>query len=364
MIFHESPGFAPAKINLSLKVVGRRDDGYHQLDSIVVFANVGDLVTLAVNSNNCQDLVRGEFSFTARGEFAQDMGDNHVENLVHQAFSLYQNKKCHGRKESALNREIIFRFQLEKNLPVAAGLGGGSSDAAATLRLLENWWRKAGGEPSSERELSSMAAQLGSDVPVCLAQEPQRKQGRGEHVSPFYLNFGGDAGHANCLPIDVILFNPGIKLATHKIYDKYAKRNPGLPLTSHEPDGNLHVPFEINSLEEFCRLAVWDNNHLAAAACEFSPELNAIRQVLGKKEIFPHFRSCFMTGSGSTLVLICDPGHDVNELVNYLRGNLSVFGEHLKHKVWVKPCRIYQSIEKTVLSKNGLSVDQSIISYS
>src|SRR3954471_8086354 len=151
---------APAKVNLTLAVLGRRADGYHLLDSLVVFADVGDSLTLTPG---------GPLTLNVRGVTAKQAGP--VEsNLVFKA-------------AKALATEIpnlkLGRFTLDKRLPVAAGLGGGSSDAAAALRLLvlEN-----GLAPGDPRVLDAARA-TGADVPVCLDPRPRMMRGIGEVLS-------------------------------------------------------------------------------------------------------------------------------------------------------------------------------------
>ena len=137
-------GFAPAKLNLALHVTGRRPDGYHLLDSLVVFATVGDVVTVTP----------GPPSLTISGPFAHGL-DTGQDNLCLRAARL-------------AGREVA--ITLEKHLPVASGIGGGSADAAAVLRALD------ANPPESHR--------LGADVPVCLAGVPTRMRGLGEILDP------------------------------------------------------------------------------------------------------------------------------------------------------------------------------------
>src|SRR5581483_1260744 len=136
---------APAKVNLTLAVLGRRRDGYHLLDSLVVFARVGDRLTFAP---------RGPLSLRVRGATAKKAGplDN---NLV---------LKAARRLADEIPGLNLGRFTLDKRLPVAAGLGGGSSDAAAALRLLARVNRIK----LTDKRLLRVAAAIGADVPVCL----------------------------------------------------------------------------------------------------------------------------------------------------------------------------------------------------
>src|SRR5438045_179438 len=151
---------APAKVNLTLAVLGRRADGYHLLDSLVVFADVGDSLTLTPG---------GPLTLNVRGVTAKQAGP--VEsNLVFKA-------------AKALATEIpnlkLGRFTLDKRLPVAAGLGGGSSDAAAALRLLA----RANRLKRNDKRLLKVAGSVGADVPVCVDPRPRRMRGVGEKLS-------------------------------------------------------------------------------------------------------------------------------------------------------------------------------------
>ncbi|MBL4751108.1 MAG: 4-(cytidine 5'-diphospho)-2-C-methyl-D-erythritol kinase [Amylibacter sp.] len=145
---------ARAKINLCLHVTGQRADGYHLLDSIVVFADIGDQITVEPSDG---------FSLTINGPFAHGLSAGN-DNLVLQAAQLFS-KNCKGAA-----------ITLTKNLPVASGIGGGSADAAATLRAMS---RMAGAPLPTDAGLS-----LGADVPVCLQSVSCRMQGIGEQITP------------------------------------------------------------------------------------------------------------------------------------------------------------------------------------
>ena len=176
---------APAKINLFLHVVGRRADGYHVLDSLAVFAGVGDRLR-AEPANELSLAIDGPFGASLHAE---------PDNLVLRA----------ARALAAeAGVEPRARLLLEKNLPVASGIGGGSADAAAALRLLCRLWGIAP-EPAV---LARLAAGLGADVPVCLAGRPTRMGGAGEVLDP-----------APALPeCGLVLVNPGVELSTADVF--------------------------------------------------------------------------------------------------------------------------------------------------
>ncbi|AGK59250.1 4-diphosphocytidyl-2-C-methyl-D-erythritol kinase [Hyphomicrobium denitrificans 1NES1] len=154
--------FAPAKINLTLEILGRRSDGYHELRSLVAFAqDVGDVVELASGSLSGVEIT---------GPFAGDISGS---NLVDSAIAAFA-EKVPGAAPN--------RLSLVKNLPVASGIGGGSADAAATLRLLSSAYPEV-----SEPDLLTMARVLGADVPVCIRARPVMMTGVGETLDEVAL---------------------------------------------------------------------------------------------------------------------------------------------------------------------------------
>jgi 4-diphosphocytidyl-2-C-methyl-D-erythritol kinase len=176
---------APAKVNLFLHVLGRRADGYHLLDSLVVFADVGD----TLRAEPAKTL-----SLTVEGPFAGRLAAE-PDNLV-------------LRAARALATEAGVsaggRLVLAKHLPVASGIGGGSADAAAALRLLCRLWRI---EPDPG-DLARLAGALGADVPVCLDGRASRMGGIGDHLEPV----------AGLPPCGIALVNPGMALATAEVF--------------------------------------------------------------------------------------------------------------------------------------------------
>jgi 4-diphosphocytidyl-2-C-methyl-D-erythritol kinase len=173
---------AHAKINLFLHVLGRRADGYHLLDSLVVFAEIGDLLTAADAD---------ALSLTLEGPFAPALSAEPDNLVLRAARALATGSGVAPRA----------RIVLHKNLPVASGIGGGSSDAAAALRLLCRLWRIA-------PDLAPLAAKLGADVPVCLAGHASRMGGIGERLT-----------QAPSLPdCGIVLVNPGVAVPTAEVF--------------------------------------------------------------------------------------------------------------------------------------------------
>jgi 4-diphosphocytidyl-2-C-methyl-D-erythritol kinase len=176
---------APAKVNLYLHRTGRRHDGYHLLDSLVVFAGIGDTLS-AAPAETLSLHVAGPFAAGLAGE---------PDNLVLRAA-----RALAAEAGVTAGAHLV----LDKHLPVASGIGGGSADAAAALRLLCRLWRLAP-QPAA---LARLAAGLGADVPVCLAGNAARMGGVGERLGP-----------APMLPAcGIVLVNPGIQVATAEVF--------------------------------------------------------------------------------------------------------------------------------------------------
>ena len=174
--------FAPAKINLHLHVVGKRADGYHLLDSLVVFAGAGDRISL-VPEGELALLIEGPEGLALQAE---------SDNLVLRAARILAD---------AAGIRPYGRLVLQKNLPVASGIGGGSADAAACLRLLAGAW-------GVEADLMGLAARLGADVPVCVQGRPALMQGIGEILRP-----------APRIPaVGMVLANPRVALPTPTVF--------------------------------------------------------------------------------------------------------------------------------------------------
>jgi 4-diphosphocytidyl-2-C-methyl-D-erythritol kinase len=176
---------APAKVNLTLRVLGRRPDGYHELESLVVFAGVGDTLSFTPGDS---------LALALRGPTAAAAGDL-ADNLVLKAVRALAERTA-GLK--------LGGFVLSKRLPVAAGLGGGSTDAAAALRLIARHNRIAIDDP----RLMAAARATGADVPVCLDPRPRMMRGIGERLSPPWPLPG----------LPALLINPGVSVATRDVF--------------------------------------------------------------------------------------------------------------------------------------------------
>jgi 4-diphosphocytidyl-2-C-methyl-D-erythritol kinase len=176
---------APAKLNLDLLVTGRRADGYHELDSLVVFADLGDVLAFAPAAT---------LALEPAGPFAAELPAGE-ENIVLRAAL-----RLAGQAGTAPGARIT----LDKRLPVAAGIGGGSADAAAALRGLRRLW----GLKLGDAALGELGLGLGADVPVCLRGAPTRMRGIGERLEPL----------PGLPPLDLVLVNPRRPLATAAVF--------------------------------------------------------------------------------------------------------------------------------------------------
>ena len=218
--------FAPAKVNLSLHVTGQRADGYHLLDSLVVFADLGDRLWF--------DPADALF-IEVTGPFAAGVPTDR-QNLVWQAAEL---------------AGWCGRIRLEKNLPHGAGIGGGSADAAAGLRAF-------GG---AER-----AAELGADVPVCLRTSPQRMRGIGDVLEPL----------PDLPAFDLLLVNPRVEVPTGPVFKHLVqKNNPPMP----DP-----IP-TFGSLAALCNWLAAQRNDLEAPARALAPQIDEVLTALGDSRL-------------------------------------------------------------------------------
>ncbi len=254
--------FAPAKINLFLHVGEKREDGYHALQSLVAFADVGD----ALSFSPADDL-----TLSIEGPFAAALaldGDNLVLKAA-RALAQWANIRTGAR------------IVLTKNLPVASGIGGGSADAAAALRGLAQLWRLE----MSDDERLTIAAGIGSDVPVCVSGVPSWMEGRGECLTPF----------EEMPEIAILLVNPGVAVSTAAVFRALrARRGIGLEKPA------------ISDAAELLRFLASTANDLEAPACEVQP---IVANTLRALETLPGVLLSRMSGSGATCFAIFESGN-------------------------------------------------------
>lgn len=280
--------FAPAKINLYLHVLGRRADGYHSLESLVSFADIGD--DLALEPDAVPTL-------TLDGPMAAGLsaGD---DNLVLKAARLFT---------EAFPGALTGQFHLTKNLPIASGIGGGSSDAAAALRLLARANRIALAEP----RLMALAQALGADVPVCLEAKPCIMRGIGHDLEPVMMS--------EAMP--AVLINPGVAVETRAVFGALALQ----PGEDFIPASSSKHPDRAPAL----RALALARNDLEAPAMAVTATISLVLDALRG---VPGCDLARMSGSGATCFGLFETMPAVQDAVQ----SLQVSHPHW----WVRPCRI------------------------
>lgn len=249
---------APAKVNLALHVTHRREDGYHDLESLVVFAEVADELTAVPALAD---------SLTLGGPFARALVAGEA-NLVSRAVSAFRT-----RWPEAV--ETGLAMHLTKNLPVAAGIGGGSADAAAALRLMASLSNR----PIAFADLADMAAHLGADIPACLVSTPLVARGVGEVLAPL----------PEFPALHIVLVNPMIPLATADVFRR---------LRAHD---NYPLPELPSPLTRPAQLGLWlaeTRNDLQPPAVKLVPVIGDIVAQLAEAQGCMLAR---MSGSGATV---------------------------------------------------------------
>ncbi len=257
---------ARAKVNLALHVTGRRADGYHLLDSLVVFPDIGDRLTVSPSP---------VIALAVDGPFAPQLaGADAEDNLVVRAARLLASRAGIANARGA-------HILLEKALPVASGIGGGSADAARTLVLLARLWDI----PPGSIDLEALAATLGADVPMCLSSRPARVTGIGEEIAPL-----------SALPsFGMVLVNPGVAVSTPFVFRGLSSRdNPPLPAL---PQAGFQ------SLDELLNWLSVSRNDLEPPAIAVSP---SIGDVLAALRSDANCRFARMSGSGATCFAIAE----------------------------------------------------------
>ncbi|MBB4953833.1 4-diphosphocytidyl-2-C-methyl-D-erythritol kinase [Agrobacterium vitis] len=256
---NEHRDIAPAKINLALHVTGRREDGYHLLDTLVTFADRGDVITVR-DAQQDQFTLSGPFSAVLQGEAT-------ASNLVIRARDLL---RAALTEAGFAPRPVA--IHLEKNLPIASGIGGGSADAAATLRALLRLW---GGTLESS-VLQSIALSLGADVPMCLHSTPLRATGIGEDMVavPAMPRFG------------LLLGNPLKSVSTPAIFKALTRRD--YPPIAALPSGHNQSDW----LEALKKM----RNDLEPTARQLCPQIAEVSQLMSTTGA----ELVRMSGSGAT----------------------------------------------------------------
>jgi 4-diphosphocytidyl-2-C-methyl-D-erythritol kinase len=256
-----------AKVNLTLRVVGRRFDGYHDLESVVAFADCADRLSLTPGA---------KLNLTTTGPLAQACGEAD-DNLVFKAARLL------GEMVPDLK---LGEFTLDKVLPVAAGIGGGSADAAAALRLLA----QANGLALDDSRLIEVAKRTGADVPVCLGSQACVMTGIGETLLPLSLP-----------KMPCVMVNPCVPVATRDVFAALGLRNGQLLVGASDVMRAVAWPEAGGSIEEWVEVLSSAANDLEAPATRIQP---VIGQVLSALNASNGAWLARMSGSGATCFAI------------------------------------------------------------
>lgn len=254
---------ARAKVNLALHIIGQRSDGFHLLDSLVAFPQIGDRV--AIEPADQAELV-------LEGPFAHELQGSSGQNLILKAVAAFAD---------ANSIEVQpLRITLTKRLPVASGIGGGSSDAATMLRLLED----VTGILMPEDRIHELALTLGADVPVCLEPDTQFLHGIGDEISP----------GPELPPCEIVLINPKIAVETPAVFKGLnSRKNPKMPA----------CPKAFSDLAALTDYLADCRNDLQEPAIETCP---AISEILSALNGHSSIRLARMSGSGATCFGLCE----------------------------------------------------------
>ena len=258
---------ARAKINLTLRILGKSETGFHLIESITAFSDFGDEVEIFTNSSRDQLEISGPFSKDLQGD-----------NIVVKALEYF-------RKETIWTQPITIK--IFKQIPVAAGLGGGSADAACVLKMLNLLAPKA---RVSEEKMGEIGLNLGSDVPACLSGKTLKMEGRGEKLSII--------GRIPNMPI--LLVNPNIRLSTKAVFETFSKKGLFKPA-----DENANVDVE----KIFKGIGCNTPNDLIEPAIKLAPIIKEVLFVLRKLK---GIKTVGMSGSGATCFALFEPNDTVS----------------------------------------------------
>lgn len=251
---------APAKVNIALHVLGQLGSGHHRLDTVAAFSpEVSDVLKV---------IKAPRFSLEITGRFARNVTRGPNNLILRAAQSFIGMARRDGIMTIGASMSVI------KGLPVGGGIGGGSSDAAATIKLLANLW----GYKPDQKELQEVLKKLGADVPMCFYAKALHAEGLGDLITPL-----------NNLPVfTVILVNPGIEVSTERVFEELKnKRNTPLGMF---PENDNH--------DDWIDWARDQRNDLEEPACTIAPP---IADVISMVQSMPGCLLGRMTGSGSTV---------------------------------------------------------------
>lgn len=283
----ESTLFAPAKINLALHITGRRDNGFHDLSSIMAFTDIGDEITIANDSN------LSAHTLNIHGEFADHFTQEHAVfsgNLIGKAVDAME-------RHSASPVQDKWSIHLNKTLPIASGVGGGSADAAAVMRFLAERYHIDLSHDSVYQDI----LRIGSELPICLQSCSHRVEGIGEQLSPLQ----------NLPHYHILLINPLKEVSTPRIFEMFREEGqfaPSLPTSPAQQD-----------------FSTWDKylegtqNNLTPMARALCPEIKAILDAL---QAVPDCCLARMSGSGATCFGLFHSANDAEAAEQQIRATL------------------------------------------
>jgi len=267
---------APAKVNFGLRIRKLRDDGYHELESLFLPLDLSDEIEVRVATQEPGQPT--EISFTLLGRaFGVSAGADNL--VVRAARAFLEEAKLH----------VSLELKLEKRIPTGAGLGGGSSDAAAVLRGLDQCFPGT----VSREDLARIAVRLGADVPFFLEPRPAWVSGIGERIRPL----------EGILPYPLLLVNPGTPLPTPGVYERYDQR--GDALTPWDSGSTMRAVFAFQQYPRGEELEALLHNDLEPAARALCPAIDAIRSQLRARGA----TSVGMSGSGATMFGVFEDEH-------------------------------------------------------
>ena len=285
--------FAPAKINLTLHVLGRREDGLHLLDSLIAFTDIGDEVTVSK---------AGHFSLSASGPFAADLPPNDDNIVIAAAEAL-----AHGASDIPPGADI----KLQKNLPVASGIGGGSANAAACIRAL----LELNDASMTDTALNQIAVGIGADVPVCLHSRASLVSGIGQIVEP-----------APALPeVYAVLVNPRVAVPTGPVFQALGLLQ-GAVVSEPAPAPTRN---DFRTAETLAAYLSECRNELEPAAAALVREISDVQEILFSAE------GCLMarmSGSGATCFALFERNEEAHAAADRL------IRDHADW--WVAPARL------------------------
>ncbi len=283
--------FAPAKVNLFLHVGPLAADGFHPLSSLMVFADVGDVVAARPAPT---------LGLTLEGPFAAGLTAG-TDNLVLRAARALLTRA--GRADAPID------LVLTKNLPLAAGVGGGSSDAGAALLLL----REVLELDINDEALEAVAGELGADGPACLHARPVIAEGRGERLSVAPL----------LPPLDAVLVNPGVESPTGAVYRAFDAAS-GVKSADRPA-----LPERFETAEQAAAFFARCRNDLEAPAVALNP---IIGEALATLSVQPETRLARVSGSGATCFALCASVQEAETLAERLQS--------MRPGWWIKSCRL------------------------